>query len=699
METESPTACSISVAVRLRPSGGSSCWETSGKFVSATSGEAWRFNEVFGPKASTYDLYEKTVEQVINDFCEGATSTIFACGPKASGKSFTMQGDSKQGISGLVQMAATQIWRVLQPKQLQVSYLEVGDTVKDLLTGSDLTRAWQDMTRRSVRAGLEDISTCLREGNKWRSRRGGPRSHTVFLIHMESRSIPCVLSFVDLAAWDGEDRGDSTSRSLMALAAFLRSHSDGGLNSRAVPREPLTQLLRQPLESSANVVIVCAISAGSESVEESRRVLDFFGLAKEDAGELEREDEEQALHASVEQQKELEGRVQTLEMETKELRMAFRMEKESWQTQLNESWQNQLNSLDARLRRAEQRAKEATTAAPAVAVAAPPVVPSRRPESVAAKEQIPKRRRMEHPEPMEADSMGHSPNRHKGEDSALAVASELMRCLSAEERMDALIAATKSSEKRIPKAPASLVSKSQTKVMEAHSPALLALPAKPTSITPRRPRVESQAARAKVVREEAEAQQTRIKQLQQELARRREALSSKAPMEQRSKIAVEGETEGKVPSEAVPEEKMEPCGQAFLIPRSKSRAQKVEQPEVGSQVSAGAPAREAAVKDLEDPWLNMKDRQHRGETSMSSRQHLGNESMEDDQQETADEEVSGSLLRGAGDRLKLQAEPRFLKSHAVQGRSHPSNLARPFRGAAPPRMLRSRRDSENCQQM
>ena len=67
--------------------------------------------------------------------------------------------------------------------------------------------------------------------------------------------------------------------------------------------------------------------------------------------------------------------------------MALRMEKESWQTQLNESWQNQLSSLDARLRRVEQRAREVTTAAPAVAVAAPPpVVPSRRPESVAAKD-------------------------------------------------------------------------------------------------------------------------------------------------------------------------------------------------------------------------------------------------------------------------------------------------------------------------
>ncbi len=28
------------------------------------------------------------VEQVINDFCEGATSTIFACGPKVAALSF-----------------------------------------------------------------------------------------------------------------------------------------------------------------------------------------------------------------------------------------------------------------------------------------------------------------------------------------------------------------------------------------------------------------------------------------------------------------------------------------------------------------------------------------------------------------------------------------------------------------------------------
>ena len=44
------------------------------------------------------------------------------------------QGDSKQGISGLVQMAATQIWRVLQPKSFVLSEMRVDvDARKSLI--------------------------------------------------------------------------------------------------------------------------------------------------------------------------------------------------------------------------------------------------------------------------------------------------------------------------------------------------------------------------------------------------------------------------------------------------------------------------------------------------------------------------------------------------------------------------------------
>ncbi|CAK9067895.1 Kinesin-like protein KIN-7D [Durusdinium trenchii] len=99
--------CHISVAVRLRPTQGPVAWESSQKFLVDRSGERWHFDQVFGPRASTWDLYETSVQHVIDAFCDGATCTIFACGPRASGKTFTMQGGDGPG---LVQLAATHIW-------------------------------------------------------------------------------------------------------------------------------------------------------------------------------------------------------------------------------------------------------------------------------------------------------------------------------------------------------------------------------------------------------------------------------------------------------------------------------------------------------------------------------------------------------------------------------------------------------------
>lgn len=712
---EKPSACRISVAVRLRPSSGSH-WEMSEKFLADGSGERWRFDEVFGPRASNWDLYERSVQHVIDAFCEGATCTIFACGPRASGKTFTMQGDNSHS-PGLVQLAAAQIWEQQQPKSrqlLQVSYLEVADGVKDLLTGADLPRPWQEMTRHTVRSGPEDILRCLLEGNKWRTRRdpSGSRSHTIFLIHMESRSRnesrPCVLSLVDLASWDGEDMGDGVSRSLLALSAFLR-----GAEPAARPREPLTQLLRRPLEASANVVIVCAISAGSESLEQSRKVLDFFSLGEEDqsANALARlEDEVQALRMSHEGHKELEGRIQALEMEMKELRMKLRMEQESSKSQLA--------SLEERLNVAEQRwdhsKAEPQTAAP------------KQTDGEVPKDPNPKRRRLEPTERMEA-KVG-SPHAGAGEDSALHVASELMRRLSAEERMDALIAEShgKPSEKRIPKVPTSLVSRSRRKAPDT-SPALLALPAPPT---PSRPgeSVQTAARVAKVALAEAEERHSRIKQLQQELVRRREALASKATPVERPKIAVEGATEGEVALSELREqlkrkedEKIEDAPglhshQAFLIPRSKSRAQKAfveqETPAVrasGVREVAQSPAsvnsevkrRDAQAKDegmVDDPW-HVKERLGAppGRSVATTRHHFTNEAVEEDDQ--AAHEAAALPNKKAVSMERLKAFDSRSRGPGLQERSHPANLARPFRGtAAPSRMLRSRKDSE-CQQM
>lgn len=381
-----------------------------------------------------------------------------------------------------------------------------------------------------------------------------------------------------------------------------------------------------------------------------------------------------------------------------------------------ESSKSQLASLEERLNVAEQRwdhsKAEPQTAAP------------KHTDGEVRKDPNPKRRRLEPTERTE----GKVGSPHAGgEDSALHVASELMRRLSAEERMDALIAEShgKPGEKRIPKVPTSLVSRSRRKAPDS-SPALLALPAPPTPSTPgRRPgeSVHAAARVAKVALAEAEERHSRIKQLQQELVRRREALSSKAPVE-RPKIAVEGATEGEVALSELREqlkrkedEKIEDAPdlhghQAFLIPRSKSRAQKafVEQEipavrAVRAVEVAQSPAsvnsevrRDAQAKDeglVEEPW-HVKERLAPPGRSLAPTRHQFTSEAVDDQ---AADEAAALPNKKAASMERLKAFDSRSARAPLQERSHPANLARPFRSAAPSRMLRSRKDSENCQQM
>ncbi|CAK9069760.1 unnamed protein product [Durusdinium trenchii] len=699
--------CHISVAVRLRPTQGPVAWESSQKFLVDRSGERWHFDQVFGPRASTWDLYETSVQHVIDAFCDGATCTIFACGPRASGKTFTMQGGDGPG---LVQLAATHIWERAPQQLLQVSYLEVTDSVRDLLSGAQLTRPWQEMTRKAVRSGPEEILRCLLEGNRCR-RRDAPssRSHTVFLIHMESRTRMercelCCLSLVDLAAWDGEDIGDSTSRSFLALSATLRRERSP---SRA---EPLTQLLRRPLEASAQVVIICAISAGTESFEQSRRVLEFFSPREEQERTqtlTHVQEEVQALRAAHEGHAQLEGKVCDLEMETQELRLSLRMEQDAALTRQSE--------LEERLRKTEAQLDALVQWKKSFAGSCEPVAPS---EAFGAPDM--KRRRLE-------EEKAESPYRQQGE-TALQVASELMRRLSAEERMDALIAEshqTSSGPGPTKRSPHALDPAGPKKVPERHtSPELLALPAPPTPKVRngrRRPQFASASAAhtvAKAAQAEAEARQTRIRQLQQELVRQREALASKRRAPEDSGMAPESRpTEGEVALSELREKlkksqeerqmgEAEIHGeQALLFPRPKRRAREVPEPEASPDIACEgevleetrkacrvAPVHRTNERDVRAPRPEAEDAEDEAEQQeeevpsfvAKSRDRSGRAAVTAPEVWKAESRLKTTLPQAA-----LSGGARVL---------HPTNLARPLRSSTAPRVLR-RKDSENCKQM
>ncbi|CAJ1350334.1 unnamed protein product, partial [Effrenium voratum] len=123
---EMANPCSVSAAVRLRPSRGAAAWDVApGCLTDRRSGERWHFDQVFGPAAGTQELYERSVHQVVAAFGRGATCTVFACGHRASGKTYTMQGDGR--APGITQLAAAQLWEALPHRRyvLQASYFEL----------------------------------------------------------------------------------------------------------------------------------------------------------------------------------------------------------------------------------------------------------------------------------------------------------------------------------------------------------------------------------------------------------------------------------------------------------------------------------------------------------------------------------------------------------------------------------------------
>eukprot|EP00438_Fugacium_kawagutii_P014328 Skav232172 [mRNA] locus=scaffold4749:64875:77673:- [translate_table: standard] len=185
-----------------------------------------------------------------------------------------------------------------------------------------------------------------------------------------------------------------------------------------------------------------------------------------------------------------------------------------------------------------------------------------------------------------------------GEDAtALHVASELMRRLSAEDQLNG-----GDGEQRLEKPPKPPAWVSRSRKAPESSPALLALPAPPTaSRTPRRPphgeSAQAAARVAKVARAEAEARQKRIKQLQQELVRSREALLYVNPGGAVGVARAVEEAKGQREDEKIDDAPDLSGQQAFLVPRSKSRAQKAWHQETKAMSLVAPPFALTSAKD------------------------------------------------------------------------------------------------------
>ncbi|KAF3773191.1 putative kinesin-related protein [Nymphaea thermarum] len=125
-------------------------------------------SHVFGPGAQQKDLYDQAVVPIVNEVLEGFNCTIFAYGQTGTGKTYTMEGDSKKSKcgelpldAGVIPRAVKQIFDTLESQRaeysVKVTFLELyNEEITDLLAPEELSKVTLEEKQKKPLLLMED---------------------------------------------------------------------------------------------------------------------------------------------------------------------------------------------------------------------------------------------------------------------------------------------------------------------------------------------------------------------------------------------------------------------------------------------------------------------------------------------------------------------------------------------------------------
>ncbi|KHG23768.1 Kinesin-related 11 [Gossypium arboreum] len=315
---------SISVTIRFRPlnerefqRGDEIAWYADGdktvrnEYNPAT---AYAFDRVFGPHATSQEVYEIAARPVVQAAMEGVNGTVFAYGVTSSGKTHTMHGD--QNAPGIIPLAIKDAFSIIQDTPgreflLRVSYLEIyNEVINDLLdpTGQNL-RVREDAQGTYVEGIKEEVVlspghvlSFIAAGEEHRHVGSNnfnlfsSRSHTIFTLMIESSAhgdeydgvVFSQLNLIDLAGSESSKtettglrrkEGSYINKSLLTLGTVGKL-SEGKASHVPYRDSKLTRLLQSSLSGHGHVSLICTVTPASSNMEETHNTLKFASRAK-----------------------------------------------------------------------------------------------------------------------------------------------------------------------------------------------------------------------------------------------------------------------------------------------------------------------------------------------------------------------------------------------------------------------------------
>ncbi|XP_045592581.1 uncharacterized protein [Procambarus clarkii] len=278
--------------------------------------QKFAFERVFNENSTNEEVYEATVQDIIDTVLSGYNCSVFAYGATGAGKTFTMLG--KKNYPGITFLTLMELYRRIdeikdeKTCEVGISYIEVyNEMVRDLLKPGKPLNVQED-GRQILIPGLslhkpenaEELMQMLSQGNQNRTQHPtdanaeSSRSHAVFQVfvrqqdrvgNIKSNVSIAKLSMIDLA---GSERGAATgfrgarfregasiNKSLLALGNCINALADG---QRHIPYRDskLTRLLKDSIGGNCRSVMIATVSPASTTFEDTFNTLRYANRAK-----------------------------------------------------------------------------------------------------------------------------------------------------------------------------------------------------------------------------------------------------------------------------------------------------------------------------------------------------------------------------------------------------------------------------------
>ncbi|KAG9390837.1 Kinesin motor domain [Carpediemonas membranifera] len=276
------------------------------------------YDAVFPRTSSQWDVYAATSQKVIEPVLAGFNASVFAYGATGSGKTYTMMGDEKEGVSGIMMLTLIETFKQIDQMpgdkrfSVSVSYIEIyNEKIRDLLDAKkrDLPLR-EDRSRGTIVAGATErvvhssdgIIDILREGAKIRTEHStavnehSSRSHAVLQIKVTHRAGSGTrvgkLSLVDLAGSERASRtgnkgdrlaeGAAINKSLLSLANCINALCQPRGKAGHIPfrDSKLTRMLKDSLGGHCMTCMIANVSPASVATEETFNTLVYAGRAR-----------------------------------------------------------------------------------------------------------------------------------------------------------------------------------------------------------------------------------------------------------------------------------------------------------------------------------------------------------------------------------------------------------------------------------